>query len=208
MSKKPHQPSIIEKIKGTELERQLDDLPLTYPQLMVRTNKPGKDIKMSKALWQALNTSAPMMLEASYKADRLKASLVYGDKMRDYAHSAFPAPKCALKPSDLELLHAILGLFSEAGELLEMFMHRMASGLAIDRANAIEELGDAGWFLQLGIKAVHSRAEEVQQVNILKLVERFPDGYSDLCGLVRDQESERNAIEQSIEDVESKRDPE
>lgn len=182
-------------IKGTELEEQLDMLPATYPQLAMRTNKPGSEIEMSKQLWQSMCTGLPMIMEGCMKADRFKASLVYGEKCRDYAHSAFPAPKFKMKPSELEMLHAILGIISEGGELLQMFFERKAAGLAIDRTNAVEEGGDLFWFMQLLIKSQNSTMEEMMQMNILKLLERFPDGYSAEMALVRDQEAERKVLE-------------
>lgn len=185
-------------IKGTEFEQLLNQLPHTYPQMVQRTNKPGKDIKMTRQMWQALMTAYPVILEATLKADRLKASLIYEAKLKEFAHPAFPEPKRKLKPNELELLHAILGLISEGGELLEMFMSRVQSGLPIDRVNAVEELGDAAWFLQAGLRSVTSRLEEAQQINQLKLLERFPDGYSDIMGLVRDQEKERKVMEQNL----------
>lgn len=182
-------------IAGTELEGQLNKLPATYPQLSMRTNKPGTEMKMDKKLWQSLCGSFPMIMEGCYKADRLKATLVYGAKNKEFAHNAFPAPKRTLKPAELEMLHAILGLISEGGELLEMFMNRVGNGNAVDRVNAVEEAGDTQWFLQLLLKSLHSTQEEAMQMNILKLKKRFPDGYSDLQGLVRDQESERELLE-------------
>lgn len=185
-------------ISGTELEALLDNLPATYPQLVQRTNKPGSEIQMPRKLWQAIMSSTPMILESTYKADRLKSSLAYGAKLKEFGHTAFPEPKRKLKPSELELLHAILGIISEGGELLEMFINRTSSGLPIDRVNAIEELGDITWFTQVAIRSVTSTLEETQQVNILKLAERFPDGYSDLSGLVRDQDKEREVLDRAV----------
>lgn len=192
-------------LKGTELEALLDQLPNTYPQLVQRTNKPGTDMVMSRKLWQAIMSSVPMILEATYKADRLKAVLCYNAKLKDFGHTAFPEPKRKLKPAELEFLHGLLGLISESGELLEMFINRISLGLPIDRTNAIEELGDASFFLQVCTRAVQSRAEEIQQVNILKLVERFPDGFSELKALVRDQEKELETLKSAIEKAESNR---
>ncbi|CAM0048885.1 MazG-like pyrophosphatase [Vibrio phage K404] len=163
----------------------------------MRTNKPGKELKLDKELWQSLCTGIPMIMEGCMKADRFKASLVYGAKNREYAHAAFPAPKFKILPNELEMLHAILGIISEGGELLQMFFDRKSAGLAIDRTNAVEEGGDLYWFLQLLAKSQHSTMEEMMQMNIKKLATRFPDGYSDELGLVRDQKAEREVLEQS-----------
>ncbi|AHI61228.1 nucleotide pyrophosphohydrolase [Vibrio phage SHOU24] len=181
---------------GTVLEAKLDDLPFTYPELAMRTNKPGAEMEMPKKLWQALNTAYPQIMDACFKADRLKSSLVYGAKLRDFNYSAFPAPQRKLKPSELELLHAILGIISEGGELLQMYMDRLNSGHPIDRTNAVEEIGDLEWFMQLARKSVICTQEETMMINIKKLAERFPDGFSEEMALVRNEEAERKLLEE------------
>lgn len=194
MSKKTPNP-----LAGTELNELLNELPATYPQLMIRTNKPGTDIKMDKKYWQSLNTAFPAIMEGCLKADRLKASLIYGTKNKEFAYSAFPAPKRTLKPAELELLHAILGIISEGGELLNMFMDRLNAGHTIDRKNAVEEFGDVAWFLQLGLRSVVCTLEEAQMINIKKLAERFPDGFSELTAQNRDLEAEDKVLEEGVQ---------
>lgn len=185
-------------LAGTVLEQKLNDLPMTYPELAMRTNKPGAELKMPKELWQALNTAYVQIMEGCLKADRLKASLVYGAKMKEFPYSAFPAPKRKLLPSELELIHAVLGIISEGGELLQMLMDRLNSGHPIDRTNAVEEIGDVIWFTQLALKSQACSQEEAMMINIKKLAERFPDGYSDELALVRDQEAERNLLDEEV----------
>lgn len=186
-------------ISGTELERQLDKLPATYPQLAMRTNLPGAKIEVSKQQWKALLTGAAIITEGCYKADRLKASLIYGEKCREYAHPDMPMPKFALTPNEKELLHAILGIISEGGELLEMFIKNKTRGIGVDRVNAIEEGGDILWFCQLLFKSMNGTMEEAMQANILKLAKRFPDGFSEEMALVRDQDGERDVLERAID---------
>lgn len=193
-------------IAGTLLEQELNQLPDTYPQLAMRTNKPGKDIKLDKKLWQSLSMAFPMIMESCYKADRLKASLIYGAKNKEFAYDVFPAPKYPLKPSELEMLHAILGIISEGGELLEMFFNRKNAGKPIDRTNGLEEAGDLQWFMQLLTHSLQSTQEEVMHMNIKKLHERFGDSYSDINGLVRDHEKERELLE-SIEKEQNENKP-
>lgn len=179
----------------TEYQEQLNQLPATYPQLAMRTNKPGAELEMTSGLWKSMMTSHATIMEGCYKADRLKASLVYGAKNKEFSYSAFPDLPRKLKPYELEMLHAILGIISEGGELLEMFMARVSVGRVVDRTNAREEAGDVQWFLQLLIKSLGGTQEEIMHMNIEKLRKRFGDKYSDLAGLVRDQESERELLE-------------
>jgi hypothetical protein len=172
------------------LAEKLKQLPESYPDLAMRTNKPGEDILMTDEKWRALFTGYPMIMEGCFKADRMKAVLIYNDRLRDLAHSSMPACPRVLKPEELELLHAILGLISEGGELLTMFMDRITANKPIDRVNAKEEAGDILWFAQLLIKSLGATPEELQAMNIKKLFKRFGDKYSDLAGTVRDTEAE------------------
>ena len=189
----------------TQYQEQLNQLPATYPQLAMRTNKPGAELKMDPKLWKALNTSHAMIMEGCYKADRLKAALVYGAKNKEFSYSAFPDLPRKLKPYELEMLHAILGIISEGGELLEMFMERVSVGRVVDRTNVREEAGDVQWFLQLLTKSINGTQEEIMHMNIEKLHKRFGDKYSDLEGLVRDKESERELLETITKEQESKK---
>lgn len=189
----------------TQYQEQLNNLPATYPQLAMRTNKPGNEMTMDSKLWKSLNTSHAAIMEGCYKADRLKASLVYGAKNKEFGYSAFPDMPRPLKPYELEMLHAILGIISEGGELLEMFMDRVSTGRCVDRVNGVEEAGDVQWFLQLLLKSLRSTQEEAMHMNIEKLHKRFGEKYSDLAGLVRDQESERELLETIAKEQESKK---
>ena len=182
-------------MKNENFEKSISALPATYPELAMAANKPGKDMKMDKKLWQALCTAYPSIVSSCLTADRLKASLVYGAKCKEFAFDAFPTPMRTIKPSEMEMLHAILGIISEGGELLEMFYNRISHGKGIDLVNAREEAGDVAWFLQLLTQACNSTPEQIQEMNIRKLEKRFGDKYSDLAGLVRDQDSERQLLE-------------
>lgn len=172
---------------------ELDNLPATYPQLAMATN--NKELHFNKQLWQSMSGAYPQIMEACMKADRLKASLVYGTKNKEFAHQAFPAPKAKLGTNELMLLHAILGVISEGGELLERFMKDVDAGRRIDRTNILEEAGDLNWFLQLIILASQSRTEEVQQMNILKLWERFEGKFDHIKATHRNVEAERQSLE-------------
>ena len=49
----------------------------------------------------------------------------------------------------------------------------------LDRANAVEELGDIMWFVALGCETLGVTMQEVAEQNISKLALRYPDKYSD-----------------------------
>jgi NTP pyrophosphatase (non-canonical NTP hydrolase) len=85
------------------------------------------------------------------------------------------------------MYHALLGIISELGELYDSVLMR-------DKLNTIEELGDLEWYLALARKAVATTQDEVQEANIRKLMERFPDKFNEKDVVNRDLDAERGAI--------------
>ena len=73
------------------------------------------------------------------------------------------------------LLHTMLGLADEAGELIGPMKKHIFYGKPIDKANYLEEAGDLAWFLNLLIHSLDSTWEEVLSMNIAKLDKRYPD---------------------------------
>ncbi len=74
-----------------------------------------------------------------------------------------------------ELLHAVMGLADEAGELIGPMKKQIFYGKPIDRQNFLEEAGDMAWFLNLLIHSLGSTWDEVLNMNIAKLEKRYPD---------------------------------
>lgn len=101
--------------------------------------------------------------------------------------------------SDLEkstnIIHAILGKATEAGELLEALESTILVGLPFDFANALEEVGDGLWYDALLLKAIGSNFEEAQRVNIAKLRQRFGEKFSEFDANNRDLFEERKILE-------------
>lgn len=95
-----------------------------------------------------------------------------------------------------ELLHAVLGLADEAGELIGPMKKQMFYGKPIDRANYLEEAGDLAWFLNLLIHALGSTWDEVLTMNIAKLEARYPDStFNADHAINRNKEAEAEAMQ-------------
>lgn len=73
------------------------------------------------------------------------------------------------------LIHATLGLTSEAGEVANNVKRHVAYGKDVDRANLIEEAGDILWFVALLADTLGVSLEQIAAGNIAKLAARFPD---------------------------------
>lgn len=85
----------------------------------------------------------------------------------------------SLSPLDCELLHAILGLSGEAGELLDSLKKSIIYRQSIDLVHIREELGDIEFFLEALRQCLNIDREETIEHNIIKLQTRYGQSYSD-----------------------------
>jgi NTP pyrophosphatase (non-canonical NTP hydrolase) len=95
----------------------------------------------------------------------------------------------------IDLLHAQLGISTEAGEFADAIKKFLMYGKAYDRANLIEELGDLTWYIGLAIAQLGTTWGEVFEANIKKLATRYPDRFSEHSALNRDLDKERKILE-------------
>jgi len=88
-----------------------------------------------------------------------------------------------------ELAYYALGLVGEAGEFAERVKkvvyhgHELTVG-EMDKMRA--ELGDVLWYLDRAAAKLGLGLEAVAAANVLKLEERYPEGYSDEASRSRD----------------------
>jgi len=85
----------------------------------------------------------------------------------------------------MDMLHAALGVGSDAGELVDAVKKHLIYGKPLDYENVIEEIGDVMWFLALMCQATGTSLEEVARENIKKLSKRYPEKYSDELAVLR-----------------------
>lgn len=84
-----------------------------------------------------------------------------------------------------KLLHAIVGIAGEAGELLDAIKKTTVYGKKLDLANIKEELGDALFYVQAAALCIGAPLEVLMEENYQKLKKRYPDGYTDAAALAR-----------------------
>jgi NTP pyrophosphatase (non-canonical NTP hydrolase) len=129
--------------------------------------------------------------------DSVKKSLFYGKALPEQSplrhHEGGPAP---LKPDAIhpDILHAALGVYTEAAELLEAVLQAMR-GDAFDEVNAFEELGDTEWYLAMLYRALGKTPEQAMEVNIQKLKKRYPKQFESTDAIRRDTAAERDILE-------------
>lgn len=84
--------------------------------------------------------------------------------------------RLAQDPQKLRLVHMVMGLSGETGELVDSIKKHLMYGKDIDIANIKEECGDILWYMANLLDSVNSSFEEVMELNCQKLSRRFPEG--------------------------------
>ena len=95
----------------------------------------------------------------------------------------------------IRLLHAAMGMATEAGEFLDMLKKHIFYGKPMDFVNAKEEVGDQMWYAGLAIDVLKTTFDEVLTVNIDKLKSRYPEKFTEEAAINRDLNTERAILE-------------
>lgn len=95
---------------------------------------------------------------------------------------------------NLRIAHGAIGMFTEAGELLEAVKSEMETG-NIDMVNLAEETGDSDWYKAI----IHDEtgiSEELSRGKVIaKLKARYGEKFSSERALTRDLATERKVLE-------------
>jgi len=100
------------------------------------------------------------------------------------------------KSSKVKLMHAAIGLSTEAGELLDQIKKHLYYGKDIDEINILEEFGDALWYICIGLDAIEENLDSCMKKNNKKLYQRyFFKRFNEKQAIERDLIKERKALE-------------
>lgn len=77
------------------------------------------------------------------------------------------------------VVNACLGLSGEVGELNDMVKKSVFHGHALEESAVKKELGDILWYVALFCDSFGFDIEEIATMNIDKLKERYPEGFSE-----------------------------
>ena len=81
--------------------------------------------------------------------------------------------KAEVTPKEMHLLHMIIGLCGESGELLDALKKAIIYRKPLDRDNVVEELGDLEFYLEGIRQGLYITREETLEHNISKLSKRY-----------------------------------
>jgi NTP pyrophosphatase (non-canonical NTP hydrolase) len=97
--------------------------------------------------------------------------------------------------STTDILHAIIGISTEAGELLDPVKKMMFYGKPLDPINLDEEIGDILWYIAIYATARATTILKLAETNSLKLRIRYPEKFTYYRALHRDLKAEREVLE-------------
>ena len=104
-------------------------------------------------------------------------------------------PITDFSPKSLDLLHASMGLVTEAGEFQDMLKKHVFYGKPLDEVNLKEEIGDVLWYCAIALEALGTDFESVMQTNIDKLKARYPEKFTEEKAENRNLNKEREILE-------------
>lgn len=150
--------------------------------------------------------------------DALKRDIFYGDKvayegrvMCDDSGIMYEGAPCGASPvlhdaleeladHEIQVLHACLGLFGEAAELLEPLRQRLVEDSPLDLGNLTEEAGDAGFYLQALRNTLNALGQPDAEVeNRRKLEKRYSEGaFSEAQAQARADKKEGNPTTEDL----------
>ncbi len=97
---------------------------------------------------------------------------------QDAARTLIDRPDATYDDADIMLVWNALGLAGEAGEVADTIKKAVFHQHGIDRDLLVKELGDVLWYVAALCTKLHVTMSEVMGLNIMKLRQRYPEGYT------------------------------
>lgn len=95
----------------------------------------------------------------------------------EYQKLAMRTSNKELSP-DYHLINGALGLAGESGEVADLVKKNWMQGHVLDLDHIAKELGDILWYVAETATAIGYDLDTIMHMNIEKLKERYPDGFS------------------------------
>lgn len=101
-------------------------------------------------------------------------------------------------PKIVMLLHAILGINDESGELAKALKVALFYRKELNADNVVEEAGDLLWYIALALHAVGRTMSECMRGNISKLAARYGAAFTEDAANKRDTDRELEALKEEL----------
>ncbi len=107
------------------------------------------------------------------------------------------------QPNMMRLEHSLMGIVTEAGELMDQLKKHIVYGKELDLVNLAEECGDVFWYLALCISTLAELMgrdpveleQSIKQINIAKLKARYPEKFTETDAVIRNLTAERDILD-------------
>ena len=91
----------------------------------------------------------------------------------------------SLSDNDAHIIHMIMGISGESGELLDAIKKSVIYRKPLDRENVVEELGDLEFYMEGLRQGLNISREETITHNVAKLTKRYGQKYSNEAAINR-----------------------
>ncbi len=131
--------------------------------------------------------------------NKFKKHLFYG-KVLDISSATYTQGTVAPELGDklqnyLRIIHAAIGLYTEAGEFIEAIYKHLFNDKDPDHLNMVEECGDIFWYLAIFADDLSVTFDDIQRINNNKLRARYPEKFTEQQATTRDLDTERRVLE-------------
>ena len=156
---------------------------MSYSEFVRSRFKSGEKIaeEMTPEKAAVIQRRLNLVVHQSVALDLAKKQTIYNKHQGLYAmaEDAHRLKDFKPTPEQCELLHAAIGIAGEAGELLDAVRKHVFDGQPLDEDNIIEELGDLCFYIEAACQSIKMKRDDIEELNMAKLFERYKDGYSD-----------------------------
>lgn len=114
-------------------------------------------------------------------------------KPSDYIKNVLRSESHIFNVPSERLLHAAMGCGTEAGEILDVLKKALFYGKSITKWALTEEIGDMLWYLGIFCDELNVSFEELMEMNIKKLKNRYPEKFTIQDAQKRDYKAEEEA---------------
>jgi NTP pyrophosphatase (non-canonical NTP hydrolase) len=159
-----------------------------YKQLSERTEKKfPTGLALPVEIFKELQEALKLFKDLANKVDGIKKHIIYTPL------ETTGVTCLMLTQAQIEILHAVLGLLSEVEEVIEILLVKDIKD--IDKVHLAEELGDFMWYVQIVLRNTNLNMGDIQDINIRKLLARFPDKFNEGQAVARDVAKEKQAMQ-------------
>jgi NTP pyrophosphatase (non-canonical NTP hydrolase) len=123
------------------------------------------------------------------------------DALIEYTVKSGQAIMEELTTKQAHLIHMVMGIAGEAGELLDAVKKSTIYQRPIDMENIVEELGDLEYYMKGLRRSLGITRQETLKHNIDKLYTRYAQGYSNSAAQARIDKLNQTLNEDHIESI-------